>query len=294
MIHKQVLSRPEEIKEAIPLSGGRELPLTRPLVMGILNVTPDSFSDGGEFLELEKAAAHALRMEKDGADIIDVGGESSRPGSEPIPEDIELDRVLPVIDAIRAESQIPISIDTYKASVAQAAIEVGADIVNDISALRFDDKMTEVVATNKVPVVLMHMLGTPQNMQQNPTYKNCLSEIQEFFLERIEFCHENGIDKSKLILDPGVGFGKRLSDNLEILTHLEIYKNFSLPLLIGLSRKSFINNLHPRHAPAEARIGGSVAGAILAIQKGANIIRVHDVAETVEAIKVWEALRTTK
>lgn len=291
-MQKQVLNRPEEIKEAIPLSGGRELPLTRPLVMGILNITPDSFSDGGEFLDFERAVARAIEMERQGADIIDIGGESSRPGSKPVPEDIELDRVLPVIDSIRSVSQIPISIDTYKATVALAAIEAGADIVNDISALRIDDKMAEVVANNKVPVVLMHMKGTPRDMQTNPVYQNCLRELQEFFLERLEFCHDSGIDKSKLILDPGIGFGKRLSDNLEILANLNVFKNFSLPLLIGLSRKSFINNLHPRKAPAESRIGGSVAGAVLAIQKGANIVRVHDVAETVEAIKVWEALRT--
>ncbi len=291
-MQKQVLNRPEEIKAAIPLSGGRELPLNRPLVMGILNVTPDSFSDGGEFLDFEKAVARAVEMERQGADIIDIGGESSRPGSQPVTEDIELDRILPVIDAIRAVSQIPISIDTYKATVALSAIEIGADIVNDISALRFDEKMAEVVALNKVPAVLMHMQGTPRNMQTNPTYQNCINEIQEFFLERIEFCHDNGIDKSKLILDPGIGFGKRLSDNLEILTNLNVFKNFSLPLMVGLSRKSFINNLHPRRGGAETRIGGSVAGAILVIQKGANIVRVHDVAETVEAIKVWEALRT--
>jgi dihydropteroate synthase len=288
---KQVLNRPEEIKQAIVLKGGRELSLTRPVVMGILNVTPDSFSDGGEFLDAEKAVAHGLKMEHDGADIIDIGGESSRPGAEPIPEDIELDRVLPVIDEIRSKSQIPISIDTYKATVAQAAIEAGADIVNDISALRFDDKMPEVAAAMKVPVVLMHMKGMPRNMQESPSYQHCIEELQEFFLERIEFCHNNGIDKSKLILDPGIGFGKRLTDNIEILTHLNVFKNFSLPVLIGLSRKSFIKSLYPRNATAETRLGGSVAGAVLAIQRGADIVRVHDVAETVEAIKIMEALR---
>ncbi|HEX2896804.1 MAG TPA: dihydropteroate synthase [candidate division Zixibacteria bacterium] len=293
-MEKQILNRPEEIKEAIPLSGGRELPLSRSLVMGILNVTPDSFSDGGEFLDFEKAVARAIEMERQGADIIDVGGESTRPGAEPVPEEAELDRVLPVIDAIRAESQIPISIDSYKAVVAEAAIEAGADIVNDISALRFDNRMAQVVSSAKVPVVLMHMKGTPQTMQAEPNYQNCMAELQEFFLERIEFCHDNGIDKSKLILDPGIGFGKRLSDNLEILSHLELLKNFSLPLMVGLSRKSFINNLHPRNSSAETRIGGSMAGAILAIQKGANIVRVHDVAETVEAIKLMEALRTSQ
>ena len=290
-MEKQVLHRTEEIKEIIPLCGSRELPLSRPLVMGILNVTPDSFSDGGEFIDLEKAVERAIEMERQGADVIDIGGESSRPGAEPVPEDIELDRVIPVIDALRSESQIPISIDTYKATVAQVAIETGADIVNDISALRFDERMVEVVAANKVPAVLMHMKGTPRDMQQNPTYSNLLRELQQFFIERIEFCHDNGIDKTKLILDPGIGFGKRLSDNLEILTNLELFKNFSLPLMVGLSRKSFINALYRRDASAESRIGGSIAGALLAIQQGANIVRVHDVAETVEAIKVLEALK---
>ncbi|MGH8014830.1 MAG: dihydropteroate synthase [Candidatus Zixiibacteriota bacterium] len=293
-MQKQVLNRPEEIKEAVPLSGGRELPLSRPLVMGILNITPDSFSDGGEFLDFEKAVTHAVKMESEGADIIDIGGESTRPGAEPVTEDIELDRVLPVIDALRSQSQIPISIDTYKATVAQAAIEAGADMVNDISALRFDNRMAEVVSTNKVPAILMHMKGTPRHMQENPIYQNCIQELQQFFLERIEFCHDNGIDKSKLILDPGIGFGKRLSDNLEILTHLNLFKNFSLPLMIGVSRKSFINSLYPREIPAERRIGGSIAAAVLAIQNGANIVRVHDVAETVEAIKVMGAMGTAR
>jgi dihydropteroate synthase len=151
--------------------------------------------------------------------------------------------------------------------------------------------MVEVVAANKVPAVLMHMKGTPRDMQQNPTYSNLLRELQQFYIERIEFCHDNGIDKTKLILDPGIGFGKRLSDNLEILTNLELFKNFSLPLMVGLSRKSFINALYRRDASAESRIGGSIAGALLAIQNGANIVRVHDVAETVEAIKVLEALK---
>lgn len=293
-MEKQVLHRTEEIKEVIPLSRGRELPLTRPLVMGILNVTPDSFSDGGEFLDIEQAVEHAIEMERYGADIIDIGGESTRPGAEPITEDIELDRVIPVIDAIRSESQIPISIDTYKSTVAQVAIETGADIVNDISALRFDEMMVEVVASHKVPAVLMHMKGSPLDMQDKPTYSNLLRELQQFFIERIEFCQENGIDKTKLILDPGIGFGKRLSDNLEILSNLELFKNFSLPLMIGLSRKSFINALHNRNVSADSRIGGSIAGAILAIQSGANIVRVHDVPETVEAIKVYEALKDKK
>ena len=291
---KQVLNRPEEIKAVIPFGDGRELPFTRPLVMGVLNVTPDSFSDGGKYAKPRSAARRASEMEKQGADIIDIGGESTRPGAEPVSAETELERVIPVIESIRKKSDIPISIDTYKAKVAEIAISAGADIVNDISALRFDAAMAEVVAASKVPVVLMHMQGTPDRMQQEPHYDNCVSEILKFFWVRIEFCKNAGIDKSKLILDPGIGFGKRLSDNTEILANLETFKSFSLPIMIGVSRKSFIGMINPTGSESTKRIGGSIAGALLAIQNGANIVRVHDVAETVEAIKVIGAIREEK
>ena len=293
-MQKQVLNRPEEIKAVVPFGDGRELPFDRPLVMGVLNVTPDSFSDGGKYAKPRTAARRATEMIKQGADIIDIGGESTRPGAEPIDAETEIERVIPVIEAIRKKSDIPISIDTYKAQVAEIAISAGADIVNDISALQFDQAMPDVVANCKVPVVLMHMQGTPGQMQQDPHYDDCLGEIQQFFFDRIEFCKLAGIDKSKIILDPGIGFGKRLADNTRILANLETFKSFSLPILIGVSRKSFIGMINPTDSKAVKRIGGSIAAAMLAIQNGANIVRVHDVAETVEAIKVLEAIRKEK
>ncbi len=275
----------------IPLAGGRQLELSRPLVMGVLNVTPDSFSDGGRFIEQSAAVSYALKMEEEGADIIDIGGESSRPGAEPVPVEEELKRVLPVIGGIRRISTIPISIDTYRHRTAVEALAAGADIVNDISAMRFDDGMAGTVAAAKAPVVLMHMLGTPRDMQRDPRYDDCVEEIAEFFEERIEHCLKTGIDRTKIILDPGIGFGKRLGDNLEILRRLERFKAFGLPLLVGASRKSFIGMLQNSDRPAGSRIGGSIASAVAAVVRGANIVRVHDVAETVEALKVVSAIR---
>ena len=275
----------------VRLSDGRQLGLSRPLVMGILNVTPDSFSDGGRFLSPENATVMAYRMEEEGADIIDVGSESSRPGAEPVPVDEEIRRVIPVIETIRKKSDIPVSIDTYKSQTAIAALESGANMVNDISALQFDKRMVEVLAERSAPIVLMHMLGSPRDMQQNPSYSNCVEEIADFFEERIGFCHQNGIDKSRLILDPGIGFGKRLSDNVEILANLRLFTSFGLPLLIGASRKSFINMLHPSDQQADQRIGGSIAAAVTAVINGAAIVRVHDVGQTVEALKVLQAVK---
>jgi dihydropteroate synthase len=259
--------------------------------MGILNVTPDSFSDGGRFIAKDAAVEHALQMVADGADIIDIGGESTRPGAEPVGTEEEMRRVIPVIEMLRQETDAPISVDTYKATTAQAALAAGADMVNDVSALRFDNRMREVIASGKVPVVLMHMLGTPRDMQKNPHYEDCVGEIARFFAERIDYCIKNGIDRSQIILDPGIGFGKRLSDNLDILTHLRRFKEFSLPLLVGVSRKSFIGKIHPSGRPADQRLGGSIAAAVAAVNNGADIVRVHDVAPTVEALKVIQALK---
>lgn len=288
---KQTLTRPEEIKRVIPLPDGRELSLSRPLVMGVLNLTPDSFSDGGRYLSIKSAVEHALLMEADGADIIDIGGESTRPGAEPVASGEEQARVIPVIESIRQQTTLPVSIDTYHADTARAAIEAGADIVNDISALRSDPNMVGLIAKKRVPVVLMHMLGEPRNMQQHPRYDNCVEDIASFFKERIEFCTANGIDKSRLILDPGIGFGKRLSDNIEILAGLRRFAALNLPILIGASRKSFIGMLHPTDKQADQRSGGSIAAAVVAALHGASILRVHDVAQTVEALKVMQAIR---
>ncbi|MBU8933253.1 MAG: dihydropteroate synthase [candidate division Zixibacteria bacterium] len=292
-IAKHHLTGSEEIKPVLRLADGRQLGLSRPLVMGILNVTPDSFSDGGRFSSEDEAVAAACRMEDEGADIIDIGGESSRPGAEPVSLDEELQRVIPVIEAIHKRSQIPISIDTYKSQTAKAALEAGAVMVNDISALRFDPDMAAILAKASGPVILMHMLGTPLDMQQAPSYLNCVEEIAAFFEERIESCHNAGINKSRLILDPGIGFGKRLSDNIDILAGVRRFTSFRLPILIGASRKSFIGMLHPSDKTADKRTGGSIAAAVTAVINGAAIVRVHDVALTVEALKVTQAVRET-
>ncbi len=274
-----------------PLLGQRSLDLSRPLVMGIINVTPDSFSDGGRFYALDAAVIQALQMEADGADIIDIGGESSRPGAAPVDAEEEARRVIPVIRGIRRSSCIPISVDTYRAETARQAIEAGADIINDISALRMDPALAQVIVETRAPVVLMHMQGTPQTMQQNPHYDDCLKEVGEFFDERIRFCTRSGVSPDRLILDPGLGFGKRLEDNVALLAGLETFKRFGIPILVGASRKSFINLLAPSSHSAQERLGGSLAAALTAVANGANIVRVHDVAPTVEALKVFRALR---
>ncbi|MDF1543949.1 MAG: dihydropteroate synthase [bacterium] len=286
--------RTESATKGICLSDGRVLSLAKPLVMGILNITPDSFSDGGRFNSIDRALEQALLMVSEGADLIDVGGESSRPGADPVPLEVELERVIPLVESIRAKSDIPISIDTYKAEVAGAALKAGADIINDISAMRFDPGMVTLVQATVVPVILMHMLGKPKDMQQNPVYTDCVGEIAEFFRERIEFCQSSGIEPDRLIIDPGIGFGKRLHDNLAILSGIDQLARTGLPILIGASRKSFIGQLTPGGGNASERLGGSIAAATVAILGGADIIRVHDVRETVEAISLINALKETK
>jgi len=263
----------------------------RTLVMGILNVTPDSFFDGGKFFRLESALEHARRLIREGADIIDIGGESSRPGAQPIPEEEELRRVIPVIRALRQESSVPISIDTYKASVAEAALEAGANIVNDISALRFDGRMVEVVARAGVPVVLMHMRGEPRTMQQNPVYTDVVREIKEFFAERIAFARAHGIEK--ILIDPGIGFGKTVAHNLEILRRLGEFRELGCPILIGVSRKSFIGRLcgtEENPLPPSERLEGTIASNVIAVLNGAQIVRVHDVAAHKRALAIVDAI----
>jgi len=284
----------ELVSNMIQLADSRHLDLSRPLLMGVLNVTPDSFSDGGRYDTTELAAARAVQMVTDGADIIDIGGESTRPGSVPISAKEEQARVLPVLKAVRKLSDIPISIDTYHSSTAERALDAGTDIVNDISALRNDPEMAGLVADRRVVTVLMHMQGTPGKMQENPHYDNCVEEIAAFFEERLRFCEKKGIDRSQIILDPGIGFGKRLSDNLEILAGLEKFSCFELPILVGPSRKSFIGKVAKSNRPADERVGGSVAAALLAVMHGASIIRVHDVAATVEALQVTRAVLDRK
>ena len=282
--------KPELISH-VHLEHNRELPLSRPLVMGILNVTPDSFSDGGLYATTEKAVEHALRMEEEGADIIDIGGESTRPGAEPVAEEVEEARVMPVIERLRDLTDVPISIDTYKANIAEKAINAGADIVNDVSALSFDTRMFSVIADSKAHVILMHMQGTPREMQVNPHYEDCVTEVKVFLERRIERCVAQGIDRSRIMIDPGIGFGKRLSDNLDILRRFREFTSLRVPIVLAASRKSFIGMLHDKDKPVEERIGGSLAAAVHGVLNGANIVRVHDVAQTVEAMKVVQAMR---
>ena len=281
---------PIQKPQSIILPGDRRLDFNIPLVMGILNITPDSFSDGARFLDAGRAVTHAKKLINEGADIVDIGGESSRPGSDPVPAEEELKRVIPVIKEIRQFSAVPISIDTTRAVVARQALEAGADLINDISAFRFDETMVEVAAEFGVPAILMHMLGTPKTMQVEPRYQDCISEIMQFFSERLHFCLNYGLPRDRVIIDPGIGFGKRLQDNLMIIRHLDQFKSFGCPVMVGASRKSFIAMATGLDRHPVQRLGGSLAAALAAVRNGADIVRVHDTAETVEAIKLYRAL----
>ncbi len=287
--------RHQEQDKGLPFScRGLEIDLKeRSLVMGILNVTPDSFSDGNRFLAFDQALAQARRLVEEGADIIDIGGESTRPGAAQVPEQEELDRVVPVIEALRREfPKLPISIDTYKSRVAAAALAAGADIINDISAFNFDPEMAGVAAASGAHVCLMHIQGTPREMQKNPVYEDLFDEICAYFETAITRALEAGVKREKLILDPGIGFGKTLEHNLLLLKHLRDFTGFGLPLLIGTSRKSFIARL--TEAPVSERLPGSLATVALALRNGANIARVHDVAATRQAVTVIDAINHVK
>ncbi len=261
----------------------------RTYVMGILNVTPDSFSDGGRYFTLDSALEHAMKMVEEGADIIDVGGESTRPGSEPVPVEEELRRVIPVIRELAKRTEVPISIDTYKSEVAKQALDNGAIIVNDISGLRFDEKMAEVVAEYKASLVLMHIKGTPKTMQQNPEYKDVISEIYSYLSESVDLAVGAGI--RQIIVDPGIGFGKRLVDNLEIIKRLREFKSLGYPILIGVSRKSFIGNI--LNLPVDQRLEGTAGAVAISVWNGANIVRVHDVKEMVRVVRIVDAIKKT-
>lgn len=262
----------------------------RTLIAGVLNVTPDSFSDGGKYADPQKAVERALAMSEAGADFLDIGGESSRPGSEPVAAEEELRRVLPVIEAVRNASDIPISIDTTKAVVARAALERGAQIINDITALRGDPEMAEVAAESGAGLVLMHMLGGPRTMQNQPSYQDVVGEVETFFEERIEAALAAGIRRESLCLDPGIGFGKRLEDNLALIASGHRFRRLRAPLLIGASRKSFIGEI--LDTPIAERLEGSLAAAVAAALHGADIVRVHDVSETRKALAITDAIKT--
>jgi dihydropteroate synthase len=256
--------------------------------MGVINVTPDSFSDAGECLDKNRAVAKGLELEKQGADILDIGGESSRPGSDPVSEKEELKRIIPVITELRQRTKILISVDTTKAKVAEEALAAGADIVNDISAFRFDDRMPLVVSESGAPVILMHMKGVPKTMQSHPYYEDLYQEIQCFLEERIATATAYGISREKIIVDPGIGFGKSVKHNLAIINNLHFLEDINRPILLGISRKSFIGKI--LSLPPRQRSEGTIASAVLSVLKGAHILRVHDVERVKRAITVAEAI----
>ncbi len=260
--------------------------------MGVLNVTPDSFSDGGRYLDVERAVEHGRQLAAAGADIIDVGGESSRPGATPVSEEEELGRVVPVIERLASgapgQRVVAISVDTTKAAVAERALAAGARIVNDISALRFDERMVEVVRDAGAGVVLMHMQGTPATMQQAPRYDDVVRQVREFLAERIEFAVARGVQKSQIAVDPGIGFGKTVEHNLQLLARLEQLRALGCPIVVGASRKSFIGNILGRQT--HERLAGSLAAAAWSAARGADVVRAHDVAETVDVVRMVEAI----
>jgi len=259
-----------------------------PWLAGIINVTPDSFSDGGQYFEPGRAVERALGLVEQGARIIDIGGESSRPGSKGIPAEEELARVIPVIKKLRPQTAALISIDTRKSLVARAALDEGADLINDISALGHDPEMATVAAAAGVPVILMHMLGSPETMQLNPRYDDLLGEIRAFFLERISRAEAAGIAPDRLVLDPGIGFGKTLEHNLTLINRLDYFLDLGKPLMVGPSRKSFIGFI--LEAPVDQRLEGTLAAAIISWLRGAAIIRVHDLLETKKALQVVQSI----
>ena len=267
--------------------GGRSLDLSHPIVMGVLNVTPDSFSDGGHYASRDTALRQGERLAAEGADILDVGGESTRPGSSGVSIQEEIDRVAPVIEALAARLALPISVDTSKPEVMRAAVTAGAGLINDVQALRRPGALATAAALT-VPVCLMHMLGTPASMQEDPVYADPVAEVADFLRERVRICEGAGIPRQRLILDPGFGFGKTLAHNLALLAGLGRLAELGLPLLVGLSRKSMIGALTGREVGD--RLAGSLAAAVLAVERGAIVIRVHDVAATRDVVKVAWAL----
>tara|TARA_A100001011_G_scaffold380021_1_gene446778 strand:+ start:1798 stop:2652 length:855 start_codon:yes stop_codon:yes gene_type:complete len=263
------------------------------LIMGILNITPDSFSDGGKYLNKKKALIHATNLINSGADIIDIGGESSRPGALPITIDEEKNRVIPIISDLRKENpEILISVDTCKSEVAKEAMEVGADIINDISGMKNDIKMSNVIQENKIPIVIMHMKGLPTNMQKNISYNNLLEDILFFFKERLEYAKLHNIQEDQIILDPGIGFGKTLEQNFILLNNIDLFCSLGYPVLIGTSRKSFLGKT--LGLDADNILEGSIASNLFATMKGARILRVHDVKEIKKSLIIFEKAMNSK
>ena len=268
--------------------GDRQFDLSRAIVMGILNVTPDSFSDGGRFNHVEHAVEHAMRMQQEGADIIDIGGESTRPGANAVTVDEELERVIPVIRALRQHSSLPISIDTSKPVVMRAAVTEGANMVNDVNALQAEGAV-ETCAELGIPVCLMHMQGEPRTMQQDPQYDDVVKDVAAYLQQRSIECIESGIHRNNIVIDPGFGFGKTLRHNLDLLNRLESISELELPVLVGISRKSMLGAILDR--PVDERLYGGIAAAVIAHTRGARLFRVHDVAPTRDALALCDALQ---
>lgn len=268
---------------------GRPLVLDRPRVVGILNVTPDSFSDGGQFASLEAAVEHGLRLAEEGADMLDVGGESTRPGATDVPANEEIKRVIPVIEQLVARTSLPVAVDTSKPEVMRAAVAAGAGMINDVYGLRREGAL-DAVAELRVPVCLMHMQGEPRSMQDAPHYDDVVGEVHRFLTDRLFACELAGIDRRKVMVDPGFGFGKTQEHNLALLRRLDRFADLGSGVYVGLSRKTMIGTLTGREVPAD-RAAGSVAAALIAVQRGARMVRVHDVAPTVDALKVWQAVK---
>jgi len=258
-------------------------------IMGILNVTPDSFSDGGHFYDIKQAVEQALTMEEEGADFIDVGGESTRPGSAPISENEELDRIIPVIEKLYSLLKIPISVDTYKSKVARQALEAGAKIVNDISGLHFDPEMAKIVAAYNAGIVIMHIKGTPRDMQKDPQYTDLIEEIIDYLNNGITIACKAGIKNQQIVIDPGIGFGKKLDDNFKIIKELSQFQTLNCPVLVGPSRKSFIGNT--LRLPVDQRLEGTIAASTACILNGANILRVHDVKQIKRAAIITDKIK---
>ena len=279
-------------RETIDLRSAPSLDPGSPLIQGVLNVTPDSFSDGGVYIDPEKSIAHALHMIGAGADIIDIGGESTKPGALPVSIEVEKERVIPVIKAL-SEKNIPISIDSRNADVMKEAICAGADIINDVSALSHDPDSIKIAKETKVPVILMHALGPPETMQNNPVYENVLLDIYDYLESRINFCIEAGIPRNRIIVDPGIGFGKTIDHNLQIISNLALFHGLGVPVLVGVSRKSFIGKI-TGESMAENRLAGSLAAAMVCLEQGAQIIRVHDVMQTRQVVAVLQSVSSGK
>ncbi|OCX61049.1 dihydropteroate synthase [Thioclava sp. SK-1] len=283
---------PEDVLERLTSPRGHiaGLDMTQPQIMGILNVTPDSFSDGGDHDDLDGALEHAQLMIEAGADMLDVGGESTRPGAEEVDEDEEIQRTAPVIAALRElDRQVPVSIDTRKSMVADQAIEVGADMLNDVSAMEFDPGMTELAMISGLPICLMHSQGTPEIMQEDPRYTDVLLEVYDYLEARIALAESEGISREKIVVDPGIGFGKTLQHNLALLRGISLFHSLGCPILLGVSRKRFIGTISQTEQPSD-RMPGSLALTTLALEQGVQIHRVHDVAQIVQSVRLWKAL----